>query len=197
MSKDKYFPDHYFLSIFFCPEVFIYKQYHSKSLFMPSVCGSNICLVLNTFTFKFKIISHAHWVWQITALIQGLITNIARGTTDPGYWVHNLNDLFQPKCFQIDLSQKHDSSYRLNTLGPLCLWQCFFDNPSSKGQRRFASLPVGPQWLVQRHWSCHQPGCSWSWFRGGHKVWRCPSAHHRPLLCWALRPTPSHYHAIP
>ena len=122
MSKDKYFPDHYFLSIFFCPEVFIYKQYHSKSLFMPSVCGSNICLVLNTFTFKFKIISHAHWVWQITALIQGLITNIARGTTDPGYWVHNLNDLFQPKSFQTYFSQKNDSSYRLNTLGPLCLW---------------------------------------------------------------------------
>ena len=52
--------------------------------------------------------------------------NIARTTTDPGYWVLNLNDLFQLKCFQIDLSQKHDSSYRLTTLGPLCLWQCFF-----------------------------------------------------------------------
>ena len=50
--------------------------------------------------------------------------NIARGTTDAGYWVRNLNDLFQPKWFQIDFSQKHDSSYRLNTLGPLCLWQC-------------------------------------------------------------------------
>ena len=53
------------------------------------------------------------------------VKNIARGTTDPGYWVRNLNDLSQPKWFQIDFSQKHDSSYRLNTLGPLCLWQCF------------------------------------------------------------------------
>ena len=31
-----------------------------------------------------------------------------------------------PFC-QNDFSQKNDSSYRLNnTLGPLCLWQCFF-----------------------------------------------------------------------
>ena len=51
--------------------------------------------------------------------------NIARGTTDPGYWVCNLNDVFQPKLFQIGFSQKLVSSYRLNTLGPLCLWQCF------------------------------------------------------------------------
>ena len=33
---------------------------------------------------------------------------IARETTDPGYWVYNLNQI-------------SDSSYRLNTLGPLCL----------------------------------------------------------------------------
>ena len=51
--------------------------------------------------------------------------NIARGTTDPGYWVHNLNYLFQPKVFSIHISEKDDSSHRLNTLGPLCLWQCF------------------------------------------------------------------------
>ena len=51
--------------------------------------------------------------------------NIARGTTDPGYWVRNLNDLFQSKLFEFDFNQKHDLSYRLNTLGPLCLWQCF------------------------------------------------------------------------
>ena len=57
--------------------------------------------------------------------VEKKLRNIARGTTDPGYWVRNLNDLFQPKLFQIELSQKHDSSYRLNTLGPLCLWQCF------------------------------------------------------------------------
>ena len=54
-----------------------------------------------------------------------VLVNIARGTTDPGYWVCNLNDVFQPKLFQIGFSQKLVSSYRLNTLGPLCLWQCF------------------------------------------------------------------------
>ena len=31
------------------------------------------------------------------------IANIARGTTDPGYWVQNLNKLFQPKLFQINI----------------------------------------------------------------------------------------------
>ena len=36
-----------------------------------------------------------------------------------------MNDLFQPKLFQIYFSQKHDLSYRLNTLHPLCLWQRF------------------------------------------------------------------------
>ena len=30
------------------------------------------------------------------------------------------------KWIQIQFSQKYNSSYRLNTLGPLCLWQCFF-----------------------------------------------------------------------
>ena len=62
--------------------------------------------------------------------------NIARGTTDPGYWVHNLNKLFQLKLFQINFSQKHDSSYRLNTLGPLCLWQCFFDSLGESSKRK-------------------------------------------------------------
>ena len=36
-----------------------------------------------------------------------------------------MNNLVKLKLFQINFSQKHDSSYRLNTLGPLCLWQCF------------------------------------------------------------------------
>ena len=27
--------------------------------------------------------------------------NIARGTTDPGYWVHSLRNLFQPKSFKL------------------------------------------------------------------------------------------------
>ena len=51
--------------------------------------------------------------------------NIARGTMDPVYWIRKLNILFLLKLFQISFSQKCDSSYRLNTLGPLCLWQCF------------------------------------------------------------------------
>ena len=37
-----------------------------------------------------------------------------------------MNKLFQLKVFQISFSQKNDSSYRLNTLGPLCRWQCFY-----------------------------------------------------------------------
>ena len=53
------------------------------------------------------------------------LQNIARGTTDPGYWVQNLNNLFQLKSFKIDFIQETYPSHRLNTLGPLCLWQCF------------------------------------------------------------------------
>ena len=58
-----------------------------------------------------------------------MLINIARGTTDPGYWVQDLNKLFPLKLFQINFSHKHDSSYRLNALGPLCLWQCFSKRP--------------------------------------------------------------------
>ena len=36
--------------------------------------------------------------------VQPLPENIARGTTDPGYWVHDLNKLFQLKLFQINFS---------------------------------------------------------------------------------------------
>ena len=100
--------------------------------------------------------------------------NIARGTTDPGYWVRNLNDLFQPKLFQIDFSQKHDSSYRLNTLGPLCLWQCFIQNPLEVNyfKRRairnyyFSFNCTGNVWLMADF-------CPWD-SRGGvmeNKVW--------------------------
>ena len=52
--------------------------------------------------------------------------NINRGTTDPGYWVYNLNHVFDWNKFEIILAEKDHSSYGLNTLGPLCLWQCFF-----------------------------------------------------------------------
>ena len=65
--------------------------------------------------------------WDHPKSVSLLSKNIARGTTDPGYCVCNLNDLFQPKRNQITFIQKHDSSYRLNTLGPLCLWQCFYN----------------------------------------------------------------------
>ena len=50
--------------------------------------------------------------------------NIARGTTDPGYWVYNLNHFSDWNQFEIILAEKDHSSYGLNTLGPLCLWQC-------------------------------------------------------------------------
>ena len=51
--------------------------------------------------------------------------NIARGTTDPGYWVYNLNHFSEWNKFEIIMAEKDHSSYGLNTLGPLCLWQCF------------------------------------------------------------------------
>ena len=53
-----------------------------------------------------------------------ILPNIARGTTDPGYWVRNLSNL-SAKIVPNWFSSKYYSSYRLNTLGPLCLWQCF------------------------------------------------------------------------
>ena len=48
-----------------------------------------------------------------------LSDNIAIGTRDSVYWVQNLS--YQLKLFQIDFSQKNNSSCRLNTLGWLCL----------------------------------------------------------------------------
>ena len=53
------------------------------------------------------------------------LRNIARGTTDPGYWVYNLNHVSDWNQFANILAEKDHSSYGLNTLGPLCLWQCF------------------------------------------------------------------------
>ena len=59
------------------------------------------------------------------------------------------------KWIQIQFSQKGNSSYRLNTLGALCLWQCCFtsdlyfiwmnNNPiCSKGLFRWPSLALVP-----------------------------------------------------
>ena len=53
------------------------------------------------------------------------IRNIARGTTDPGYWVYDLNNLSDWNKFEIISAEKDHSSFELNTLSPLCLWQCF------------------------------------------------------------------------
>ena len=50
--------------------------------------------------------------------------NIARGTTDPGYWVYNLNHVSDWNQFESISDEKVYSSFELNTLGPLCLWQC-------------------------------------------------------------------------
>ena len=47
--------------------------------------------------------------------------NIARGTTDPGYWVYNLNHVTDWNQFEIISTEIDHSSYVLNTLGPLCL----------------------------------------------------------------------------
>ena len=53
--------------------------------------------------------------------------NIARGTTDPGYWVYYLNNFSDWNQFEMILDEKDYLSFELNTLGPLCLWQCFKD----------------------------------------------------------------------
>ena len=64
--------------------------------------------------------------WNILVCANSwFIVNIARGTTDPGYWVYNLNHVSDWNHFEIILAEKDHSSYELNTLGPLCLWQCF------------------------------------------------------------------------
>ena len=57
--------------------------------------------------------------------VEKKLKNIARGTTDPGYWVYNMNHFSGWYELEILLAQRDYSSYGLNTLGPLCLWQCF------------------------------------------------------------------------
>ena len=89
-------------------------------------------------------LNYCKWKFKKKEVEQKSLTkywkNIARGTTDPGYWVQNLNKLFHLKYFQIDFSQQNDSSYKLNTLGPLCLWQCFFNKFVSTFPPRFFHL---------------------------------------------------------
>ena len=57
--------------------------------------------------------------------VEKKLKNIARGTTDPGYWVYNLNHFSDWNQFESISDEKVYSSFELNTLGPLCLWQCF------------------------------------------------------------------------
>ena len=82
-------------------------------------------------------------------------TNNARGTTDPEYCIH--------------FSCRDNSSYRLNTLGPLCLWQCFipmYNNPiCSKGLVRWHHL----------HWFLF-------WQPGGTNRIGCQCGHQMALL---------------
>ena len=60
-----------------------------------------------------------------------VLKNIARGTKDPEYQVHNLNHFSDWNLkFEIILTEKDHSSYVLNTLGPMCLWQCFSNFPT-------------------------------------------------------------------
>ena len=65
------------------------------------------------------------WPGEEYAITVMIFVNIARGTRDPGYWVYNLNHFSGWNKFEIILAEKDHSSYGLNTLGPLCLWQCF------------------------------------------------------------------------
>ena len=60
---------------------------------------------------------------QLVHVVELMQVNIARGTTDPGNWVCNLSNFSEQ--IRIISAEKDYSSYGLNTLGPLCLWQCF------------------------------------------------------------------------
>ena len=79
---------------------------------------------------------------------------------DPGYWVYNLNhfsDLYQ---FENILAEKDHSSYGLNTLGPLCLWQCLSVLSAVIGFKHFAciylfNLPPDYHRLPQTTVNCH------------------------------------------
>ena len=93
--------------------------------------------------------------------------NIARGTTDPGYWVYNLNNVSDWNWFEIILAEKVYSSYGLNTLGPLCLWQCFLiscdifkQNAISIFKRYFENDTIIAQRYIVKRYS---EGCSCQW----------------------------------
>ena len=84
--------------------------------------------------------------------IQTDMENIARGTTDPGYWIRNLSIIFQLEWFQIDFSQKSDSRNRLpwarcafSNVFVNCL-HCIFDKSKQKiGPLRKAEIwPLSP-----------------------------------------------------
>ena len=90
-----------------------------------------------------------------------------------GITVHNFRIPLQPKSFQIDFSQKHVSSYRLNTLGPLCLWQCFISVMATHGYfkiwKALKGYPCLFSWLQSslcwRRWWFWWRWCWWFWCR--------------------------------
>ena len=98
-------------------ESILWMQY--ASLNMGGIWASVLCRGHEVRQNHLKLLHHCKTRDCTAGWSSGVLCtwNIARGTTDPGYWVRNLNDLFQPKLFQTDFSQKHYSSYRLNTLG--------------------------------------------------------------------------------
>ena len=61
------------------------------------------------------------------------------------------------KWIQIQYSWKDNSSYKLYTLGPLCLWQCFFENllvdVHDVGHAE-ADIDFGS--ILARYWGWHQ-----------------------------------------
>ena len=69
--------------------------------------------------------SGATWWPNLKQMHPNQMWNIARGTTDPGYWVYGLNNFSDWNQFEIISAEKDYSSFELDTPGPLWLWQCF------------------------------------------------------------------------
>ena len=98
---------------------------HSKAMWqckwhnLVANFGTNACDVLTKFWTSLNkwenTWTNAHnatW-WPKLELIQ---------VTSPGGQIWNQ---YKWRHLQIDFCQKNDLGYRVNTLGPLCLWQCF------------------------------------------------------------------------
>ena len=136
---------------------------HCKNLVVLNTClaknhWSIIANISSNPKLKVHVWSTIYSAWQeltfllltqtsLVSFTWNWIKNIARGTTDPGYWVYNLNHVSDWNWFEIILAEKVYSSHGLNTLGPLCLWQCFFFFPFLRSLELF--LPWWNKWTFR------------------------------------------------